>query len=103
MNTARGAIVDRDSLVKVMNDGHLGGKLVVIPSTRGTVNAAVRKMFVMGPKKEADRGCHIVAHVAYDLPLLHLRCDCGVRGFVNFSCVPVCNGTLAFVQCILSA
>ena len=26
MNTARGAIVDRDSLVKVMNDGHLGGE-----------------------------------------------------------------------------
>jgi len=25
VNTARGAIVDRDSLVKVMNDGHLGG------------------------------------------------------------------------------
>ena len=27
VNTARGAIVDRDSLVKVMNDGHLGGEL----------------------------------------------------------------------------
>ena len=26
MNTARGAIVDRDSLVKVMKDGHLAGK-----------------------------------------------------------------------------
>ena len=26
VNTARGAIVDRDSLVKVMNDGHLAGE-----------------------------------------------------------------------------
>ena len=30
VNTARGAIVDRDSLVKVMNDGHLAGEELVV-------------------------------------------------------------------------